>query len=262
MHNNSKGTSIPTNNEPPSWNRDSEPSSSTTDVPIASTQTEVNAPSGAEGAATVIASKIVDIKSAPGINKDAESLEKEAPPLEHWKDDILERPLLISIGEFNYEDFKNRWGWDARYHIIELLMASDRTIEQEGREIRRKNMRSPWKRHKFKEQKSLNEVWIQRIRIHSPIILHYMGIVMQNATWVGSRPRVFFKPFKALIYYHSHMKDALRVLEEKVPTEKGHVNKAEEGQGLTNSTDHERSVHRLETLKRSRRIVVEQMDAD
>ncbi|KAF4444282.1 aaa family ATPase [Fusarium austroafricanum] len=134
-----------------------------------------------------------------------------------WKTRVLGLPLLVSVGEFDFEDFKNRWGEDARYHVIELLMGSDRSLEEKNREELQRDGKYGEKgqRQDAKAKGSTSDRWIQRIRIHSPSILSHLKEGMNPPNWSTEQPRVFFRPFKALIHYHEHMKKSLEDLERK-----------------------------------------------
>ncbi|KAF4887247.1 hypothetical protein CGCF415_v014929 [Colletotrichum fructicola] len=131
---------------------------------------------------------------------------------------ILELPLLVSVGEFNYEDFKNRWGDQDRYHVIELLMGSERTVSEVNREKMRRSKAQGFRtqRQEIALKVSVGDSWIQRIRIHSPILLRILRIAMDVHDWNTEQPRVFFRPFKCIVYYHDRIKHLLRYLENKL----------------------------------------------
>ncbi|KAF6822871.1 AAA family [Colletotrichum plurivorum] len=136
-----------------------------------------------------------------------------------WKARILAKPLHVSVGEFNYEDFKNRWGEEEGYHAIELLIGSDNLPDECSREkSRRINTSSKGQRQELKSKggAACAETWVQRIRVHSPYILQYLSEVMRPPTWNTEQPRVFFRPFKCLINYHPQMREALAELERQV----------------------------------------------
>jgi hypothetical protein len=141
---------------------------------------------------------------------------KVADPID-WKSRILGLPLLVSVGEFDFEDFKNRWGEESQYHVIELLMGSDRTLEEKRREEtkRERNSVEFGQRQDPKTKSSTGERWIQRIRIHSPFVLGVLKDAMNPPDWTCDQPRVFFRPFKALIHYHGYVKERLEELERK-----------------------------------------------
>ncbi|KAF6823251.1 AAA family [Colletotrichum musicola] len=95
-----------------------------------------------------------------------------------WKARILAKPLHVSVGEFNYEDFKNRWGEEEGYHAIELLIGSDNLPDECSREkSRRINTSSKGQRQELKSKggAAVAETWVQRIRVHSPYILQYLS---------------------------------------------------------------------------------------
>ncbi|KAK1985389.1 hypothetical protein LZ30DRAFT_779092 [Colletotrichum cereale] len=134
-----------------------------------------------------------------------------------WQAEILGRPLTVSIGEFGFEDFKNRWGEDAEYHVVELLVGSEKTTEEFGKEEARR-AGAPGKRGQREEHKtssSAADTWIQRIRIQSPVVLHYLQEAMNAPRWNTSQYRVFFRPFKALLYCQANMRRALERLEKQ-----------------------------------------------
>jgi hypothetical protein len=141
---------------------------------------------------------------------------KVADPID-WKSRILGLPLLVSVGEFDFEDFKNRWGEESRYHVVELLMGSDRTLEEKRREEAQRERKSAelGQRQDPKTKSSTGERWIQRIRIHSPFVLSVLKDAMNPPDWTCEHPRVFFRPFKALMYYHGYVKERLEELEQK-----------------------------------------------
>ncbi|KAH0443900.1 hypothetical protein CcaCcLH18_00726 [Colletotrichum camelliae] len=163
---------------------------------------------------------------------DAADFQKQAVEVD-WKAKILALPLLVSVGEFDFENFKNRWGEDARYHVVELLMASAKSVhevsgevfEREKYEMDEKRLRHRERRRKInrnrprpeaKSKSFVGDTWIQRIRVHSPIILHYLLEATEAPTWDAEKPRVFFRPFKCLIHCHSHIKKTLQALQEKL----------------------------------------------
>ncbi|KAM0227207.1 hypothetical protein ACHAPO_011744 [Fusarium lateritium] len=131
-----------------------------------------------------------------------------------WKSRILDLPLLVSVGEFDFEDFKNRWGDDSRYHVVELLMGSDNTLEEKRREESKREEKSLGFGLRSKP-KTKGEEWIQRIRIHSPFVLRVLKDGMNPPDWSCDQPRVFFRPFKGLVHYHDYVKDRLEDLERK-----------------------------------------------
>ncbi|KAL3590760.1 hypothetical protein FPOAC2_12962 [Fusarium poae] len=141
-----------------------------------------------------------------------------------WKSRIRDLPLLVSVGEFDFEDFKNRWGEDSRYHVVELLMGSDTTAEEKRREESKRDEKSPGLgfRQKPKTKSSTGEQWIQRIRIHSPFVLKVLEDVMNPPDWSCEEPRVFFRPFRCLLHYHDYVKERLEDLERKYQETTGH----------------------------------------
>ncbi|KAF6814687.1 AAA family [Colletotrichum sojae] len=143
-------------------------------------------------------------------------------------------PLKVSVGEYNYEDFKNRG--EEGYHVIELLIGSDNLPEEVNREnFRRSDMASAMgRRRDFKPKDgSSSETWVQRIRIHSPIILQYLSEVMRPPSWKTKGPRVFFRPFKCLMHYHPRMREALAELEKQVGEEqRGELSPTAESKGI------------------------------
>ncbi|RKL27626.1 hypothetical protein BFJ70_g11491 [Fusarium oxysporum] len=157
----------------------------------------------------------------PGTENPAPQVEL-ADPID-WKSRILGLPLLVSVGEFDFEDFKNRWGEDGRYHVVELLMGSDSTPEEKRREeLRREGKAGEYgQRQEPKTKSSTSEQWIQRIRIHSPVLLSVLKDGMSPSDWSCEQPRVFFRPFKALIYYHEYVKERLKDLERRYECMKG-----------------------------------------
>ncbi|KAG5768318.1 hypothetical protein H9Q72_004086 [Fusarium xylarioides] len=153
--------------------------------------------------------------SLPGTNSPASEVES-ADPID-WKSRILGLPLLVSIGEFDFEDFKNRWGEDSRYHVVELLIGSDSTAEEKRREEMQQDGKTGQlgQRQEPKTKSSKSEQWIQRIRIHSPFVLNVLKDGMSPPDWSCEQPRVFFPPFKGLIHYHDYAKQRLEDLERR-----------------------------------------------
>ncbi|KAM0228596.1 hypothetical protein ACHAP5_011897 [Fusarium lateritium] len=143
--------------------------------------------------------------------------EVKAADLIDWKSRILGLPLLVSVGEFDFEDFKNRWGEEGRYHVIELLMGSDRISEEKRKEETQRERKSAelGLRQDPKTKNSTGERWIQRIRIHSPFVLGVLKDAMNPPDWSCDQPRVFFRPFKGLVHYHGYVKERLEELERK-----------------------------------------------
>ncbi|KAM0287308.1 hypothetical protein ACHAO9_007712 [Fusarium lateritium] len=171
-------------------------------------------------------------------NKEPTPEVQVADPID-WKSRILGLPLLVSVGEFEFEDFKNRWGEEGRYHVIELLMGSDRTLEEKRKEETQRERKSAELgiRQDPKTKSSTGERWIQRIRIHSPFVLGVLKDAMNPPDWTCDQPRVFFRPFKGLIHYHGYVKERLEELEQRCQDMQGL--EAENDKPATEETEEE-----------------------
>ncbi|KAM0323910.1 hypothetical protein ACHAQA_008491 [Verticillium albo-atrum] len=93
---------------------------------------------------------------APTEEEDAPAEEKEAA---EQKARILQRPLVVSVGEFDFEDFKNRWGEEATYHVIELLTGSENTPDEftKVKTQRNRTGRKRWKRQERKSKSTMKK---------------------------------------------------------------------------------------------------------
>lgn len=130
---------------------------------------------------------------------------------------IADNPLIPSVRECNFTDFKNRWGNDTRFHIIEAFVASDDFHEEIAVE---KTARKSKKSRDVRGATTsvATETWIQRVRIHSPILLHFLQERSPFAEWDTDlgKPLVFTRPFGCFIRTYSKMKEILLELEESV----------------------------------------------
>ncbi|KAL7907754.1 hypothetical protein GGI35DRAFT_454723 [Trichoderma velutinum] len=127
-------------------------------------------------------------------------------------------PPAISVCEMDFDHFKNRYGMDDKYHIIEVLRATHRTIDEiqdEWKKRREDINANDSKPLPAEENTASNPEWIQRVRIHSSIILGYFNHAIRNARWDTEKPRIFFSPFGAMIQYFPDMKQYFDTLEDR-----------------------------------------------
>ncbi|KAM0257726.1 hypothetical protein ACHAQJ_004177 [Trichoderma viride] len=142
--------------------------------------------------------------------RDGDRLPVESP----WK-----APKEISVRELDFEHFKNRYGMDDKYHIIEVLMATPQTADEIKREMNRQRDGREQKLNPLEEDKNKlsDSEWIEQIRIQSPIILGYLNHVAGDLYlgWDIERSWVFFQPFVPLSFLFPCMKQHLDALEER-----------------------------------------------
>ncbi|UKZ63508.1 uncharacterized protein TrAtP1_004735 [Trichoderma atroviride] len=130
---------------------------------------------------------------------------------------IDERPK-VSVRVMDFEHFKNRYGIDDKYHIIEVLRATPQmTDEIQDEWNRRKETANATKLKTSAVENSMPSdiERIQRVRIQSTMILGYLSHVAGNLGWDIEKPRVFCWPFRALSHYYPEMKQHLDILEER-----------------------------------------------
>lgn len=130
---------------------------------------------------------------------------------------IDERPK-ISVRAMDFEHFKNRYGIDDRYHIIEVLRATPQITDEIQDEWNRRQEpvnATKSKTSALEDGVPSNLEWIQRVRIQSSMILGYLSHVAGNPGWDIEKPRVFFWPLGGLSHYYPEMKQHLDLLEER-----------------------------------------------
>ncbi|EHK41290.1 hypothetical protein TRIATDRAFT_162337, partial [Trichoderma atroviride IMI 206040] len=124
----------------------------------------------------------------------------------------------VSVRVMDFEHFKNRYGIDDKYHIIEVLRATPQmTDEIQDEWNRRKETANATKLKTSAVENSMPSdiERIQRVRIQSTMILGYLSHVAGNLGWDIEKPRVFCWPFRALSHYYPEMKQHLDILEER-----------------------------------------------
>lgn len=130
---------------------------------------------------------------------------------------LADNPLIPSVRECNFTEFKNRWGDDTRFHIIEAFVGSDNFHDDI---VAEKTCRKGKKYRNIRDATTSagSDAWIQRVRIHSPIILQSLREVSPLAEWETDlgKPLVFCKPFACFLVTYSKMKKVLLELEERV----------------------------------------------
>jgi hypothetical protein len=126
-------------------------------------------------------------------------------------------PKEISVREMDYEHYKNRYGMDDKYHIIEILIGSLHSIDEVESELNRRREGSGFISNPLEEDRSMSSgsEWIQRIRIQSSIILGYLKYVAGGPDWHIEKPRTFFQPFEALELSFSDMNSYKKALEAR-----------------------------------------------
>lgn len=107
---------------------------------------------------------------------------------------IDDRPK-VSVRAMDFEHFKNRFGINDKYHIIEVLRAMPRLSDEIQDEW---NRRDPTDNVTKSNTSALADSmpsdleWIQRVRIQSSMILGYLNHVAGSPGWDIEEPRVFF----------------------------------------------------------------------
>ncbi|KAL7928543.1 hypothetical protein V8C35DRAFT_318012 [Trichoderma chlorosporum] len=139
------------------------------------------------------------------------------------------------VRKVNFEGFKNRFSPDEEVHPVDVLVGGGDLIDDIRRELRiRRDFREIQARQRYSGSKRLSNsflqwnyiqlpkaniqpregAWFHRVRIQSKPILHHLGKVV-GETWSLDTPRVFDRPFAALIYFQDKMKERLVELESK-----------------------------------------------
>lgn len=131
---------------------------------------------------------------------------------------INELPPEVSVRTMDFEHFKNRYGTDDKYHIIEVLRATPQIADeiQDERNRRQEPANAAKSKTSVMENGMPSDLeWIQRVRFQSSMILGYLKHVADGLGWDVERPRVFFWPFGALSHYYPEMKQHLDILEKR-----------------------------------------------
>ena len=121
-------------------------------------------------------------------------------------------PLLPKVRVCDWEHFVNRFSLDDRTCIIDVLVAGyelgkDIAAEKQRRQRDDSTLLTVLKVHRIET----NSQWIQRVRIHSKVLLGLFSRVT-GYTW-GTNPHTFVRPFQYLIHFHERFKTELSRLE-------------------------------------------------
>lgn len=151
--------------------------------------------------------------------------------------------VIPQVRYCNYSEFKNRCGGDDGLYAVEVLESGELLDQEIHDEIRLRERQHDSANSRAAKGKSgaggkaggrANKsqaaekpqvrltpststpddddyVWTKRIRISSPAILKILAKI-QVEQW-SSRPRVYYRPFSSLVYFHPRMKEALKALE-------------------------------------------------
>jgi hypothetical protein len=143
--------------------------------------------------------------------------------------------MIPAVRKCCWEDFINRFSETEPIHAVEALLASDELGRDMLNEAGRRTESQLFHPADYEKQSRINKIYtnkerIQRIKVHSPVLLRVFSRVTGYA-W-GDHSYTFMRPFQYLITFHEKFRTELLRLEEEAV-----AGRADAPSELTDSAD-------------------------